>query len=210
MKTGETRLPQEMSIDELQALLNDKLQAEKELKQQERQSYEGIKENTITSLAGQAIAIHNSLKVFKETAFGDCETLYKLLQQYSSRHADGKGNFTVKSADGKIEMSLKRAELGGFDERADQGEKHIIDFVNKQFAGDVRTKKLIMSLLERKKDKLDVKLVQKLYSMENDYDDANWKEGIRLLKEAWQPSETKDYLSFKVNGKYVILDFARI
>ncbi|SIT25475.1 Protein of unknown function [Chryseobacterium ureilyticum] len=53
-----------------------------------------------------------------------------------------------------------------------------------------------MSLLERKKGSLDILLVQKLYSMEDRFEDQNWKEGIRLLKESYSYNLSKDYVSF--------------
>ena len=57
-----------------------------------------------------------------------------------------------------------------------------------------------MSLLERKKGDLDIQLVQKLYSMEDRFDDENWREGIRLLKESYSYNHSKDYLSFFKKG----------
>ena len=54
-----------------------------------------------------------------------------------------------------------------------------------------------MSLLERKKGELDIQLVQKLYAMENRFQDENWKRGIELLKESFQSSHSKDYINFE-------------
>jgi hypothetical protein len=201
---------QELSTADLQAILDERLKAEKKQREEERNSYENIKEETILNLAAQANAIHEKLKAFKEKAFADANTLYELLQQYSKRHADGKGSFTVQTADGIIKMSLKRQQLGKFDERSVQAEKHIKDFILNKFGGDADVKDMIMGILERKKGYLDINQIQRLYAMENRFDDVNWKEGIKLLKESWQPSQTKDYLMFTVDNKPIVLDFASI
>ncbi|MOA13632.1 hypothetical protein D3C78_1336930 [compost metagenome] len=96
-----------------------------------------------------------------------------------------------------------------------QAEAHIKDFIAAQFSGDPATNKLINSLLERKRGSLDIKLVQRLYAMENDFDNQNWREGIKLLKESWQASESKEYITchYKdANGEWQLinLNFASV
>jgi len=201
---------QELSTADLQAILDERLLREKEQRDAERTSYETLKSETVTKLGTRAALLHDTLKEFKELAFSEAESLYQLLQQYSKRHADGKGSFTVQNVDGSIKMTLKKQELGKFDERSVQAEKHIKDFISKKFNADDDAKDMIMGILERKKGYLDIKQIQRLYAMENRFDDPNWKEGIKLLKESWQPSESKDYITFIVNGLPVILDFASI
>lgn len=201
---------QELTTEQLQAILDQRKAEEQKQKDAERESYESLKDELVTRLGIHASALSETMKKFKEQAFGDAEALYELLQKYSKRHADGKGTFTVRNADGRVEMSLKRHQLGTFDERSVQGEKHIRDFINKRFSGDKDVLDIIMGALERTKGFLDIKQIQRLYAMEDRFDDANWKEGIKLLKESWVPTKTKDYLSFTVDGKPVILDFASI
>jgi len=198
----------ELTLEELENLLNNKKEEANVQANQKRKAYEDTKNSVIIDLCQKALGLNAALKAFKKQAFEDLGALYELLQEYSKRHSDGKGNFTVETQDGTYKIEFSRQNLGFFDERADQGERHIIDFVNSQFSGDPTTKKLITSLLERSKDKLDIKLVQKLYAMEADYQDNNWKEGIKLLKESWTPSNTKDYIRFfrKVNTAWVSID----
>lgn len=195
-----------LSTEELEELLNKRKESERLERQQKREAYENLKEETVFSLSRAAMKMHASMKAFKEKVFADMSSLYDLLQDYSDRHRDGKGNFSIESADQKFRIAFRNQEQGHFDERANQAEKHIIDFVNKRFANDPGTKKLITTLLERKKGKLDIKLVQKLYSMEDDYDDENWKIGIKLLKESWQSGGSKSYVNFETKdqeGKWV-------
>lgn len=199
---------EKLSTAELEKLLNERKAKEQDEKNANRKRYETLKEDTINSLCASAQGLEDIVTKFKIQAFGELCSLYELLQEYSKRHNDGKGNFTLENAGQTLKVEFSKQQLGYFDERANQAEKHIIDFVNKQFAGDAKTKRLITSLLERKKGKLDIKLVQKLYAMENEYDDPNWKEGIKLLKESWTPSDTKDYIRFwrKDDGVYKIIN----
>lgn len=190
--------------DELKAMLAEQTRLEAEERELKRQTYEKLKGETIDELFSCAKEINDLLTKFKEKAFRDMAALYALLQEYSNRHKDGKGNFEIESDINKI--VFKKQGKGNFDERSVQAEKHIIDFLTTKYEGDLDTKDLIMSLLERKKGDLDIQLVQKLYSMEDRFDDANWKEGIKLLKESYTYTHSKDYISFYEkddHGKWV-------
>jgi hypothetical protein len=182
-------------------MLNKRKAEETARAKEARKSYETLRESTVTSLIGRAGELHTQLMAFKALAFGEMNALYDMLQDYSRRHRDSKGNFTLTSADGTMKIRFSRQEYGSFDERAQQAEAHIIDFVNRQFSDSDSTRKLIMSLMERRKGALDVKLVQKLYAMEDDFQDEAWQTGLKLLRESWQPTDTRDYMTFHVQGK---------
>ncbi len=192
-----------LSVAELEAALAEAKKIEQEEKRQQREAYESMRNDTIAKLCTRAIRINKILSAFKKTAFSDMQVLYTMLQEYSSRHADGKGNFRIESGD--FRLSYKRQGKPTFDERSNQAEKHIIEFVNSKFNDDRDTRDLIMSLLERKKGELDISLVQKLYAMEDRFTDENWKRGIELLKESYHYSHSKDYVGFEArdeNGEW--------
>lgn len=171
---------------------NEKIAEERKKK---RSEYEELKINTIAGLGMKAANLNNKLRDFKQEAFDEMQTLYKCLQEYSSRHADGKGNFTVDND--KYKVSYKKQGKCSFDERAFQAEKHIKEFLDTRYSADNDTKDLIMQLLERKNGDLDVNLVQKLYQMEDRFQDENWIRGIQLLKESYQYTHSKDYIKFE-------------
>lgn len=187
-----------LTTEELEAELNERHQQKAIEREQKRHEYESLKSSVINELAPYADQLSANLMSFKKKAFDELETLFDLLKDYSKRHQDGKGNFKIEDENFKIQF--KRQGKGTFDERSHQAEKHIIDFLSSKYEGDVDTKDLIMSLLERKNGALDILLVQKLYSMEDRFDDNNWREGIKLLKESYSFSLSKDYVSFFKKG----------
>lgn len=203
----------ELTAEELETVLSAKRAEDNAKKSKLKQDYEALKHDLIMQLVPKAAYLSGALKDFKKEAFQSMDSLYELLCSYSKRHAEGKGNFSIE-LDNNMRISYSCQTQGYFDERSTQAEKHIIDFVNKQFADEPKTKKLITSLLERKKGHLDIKLVQKLYAMENEFEDNNWIEGIKLLKESWTDSESKSYIRFEVKmeneWKPIILDYAKL
>lgn len=201
------------TIEALEARLSAMKKAENDKKENTRKQYEDLKRDIVTKLGYDAIALNEQIAKFKTRAFADMQTLYALLQEYSSRHSDGKGNFKVEYE--KYRVSYKRQGKASFDERSHQAEKHIIDFVNSKFQDDKDTRDLVMLLLERKNDELDINLIQKLYAMENRFDDDNWKRGIELLKESYSYNHSKDYIRFEhrnANNEWepIVLQFSTI
>lgn len=184
----------ELTEKEFKLVTEHKREKERIDRERKRKVYEELRNGTIEELSPLAEELSLAIERFKSKAFTQMTALYELLQDYSSRHADGKGNYKVESKDFRI--IFKRQVKGTFDERSHQAEKHIIDFVNSKFENDADTKDLIMSLLERKKGDLDIQLVQKLYKMEERFNDENWREGIRLLKESYTCDQSKDYINF--------------
>ncbi|MEN4762672.1 MULTISPECIES: DUF3164 family protein [unclassified Chryseobacterium] len=183
-----------LSIEELEAELNARKQSEAKQREAKRSQYESLKKSVINDLVPVAEKLSDEIQDFKTKAFSELGSLFDLLKDYSKRHQDGKGNFKIEDENYRIQF--KRQGKGTFDERSHQAERHIIDFLTSKYEGDRDTKDLIMSLLERKNGALDILLVQKLYSMEDRFDDENWKEGIKLLKESYKFSLSKDYVSF--------------
>lgn len=204
-----------LSAKEIKALLVQKQEEERIEREAKKQNYEAIRNDTVERLTAKAQTIHDLLKDFKQEAFNDMGALLEVLQEYSERYATGKGNFTAMNSDGTMKIEFQCHELGHFDERSDPAKKHILDFLNSKFGGDPDTKELYSSLLQSDDNgKLDIKMVQRLYKFEDKWNDENWKLGIKLLKESWTPSQTRQYIRFeiKVNGVWqaIILDIARL
>lgn len=204
----------EMTEAELEQLLNAKKEANRQANLKKKESYLALRNATVEELIPMASALSNELRDFADLCFSNLNALYALLKDYSKRHENGKGNFEIVNEKGDMKIRFKANETWAFDERSQQAEKHIIDFVQTQFTGDAKTQKLITNLLERSKGKLDIKLVQKLYAMEDDYEDQNWREGIKLLKESWVQGRTRYYVQFEclIDGtwKPIIMDFAAL
>jgi hypothetical protein len=188
----------QLSAEELEAALAQKKENDRQERENKRINYEALKSDTIKDLAPFAASLSEMIETFRDKAFKELGTLYGLLQEYSNRHKDGKGNFQIE--DDKFKIQFKRQGKGVFDERSVQAEKHIVDFINNRFGGDDDTRDFIMLALERRNGDLDNLQVQKLYSMEDRFNYENWREGIRLLKESYSYNHSKDYISFYKKG----------
>lgn len=204
-----------LSTEELEKLLEERKAAEAAQKRQERESYESLRNETVDDLVEEASRVSIEVDCLKYEAMTRLQALAELSQEYArSKRKDWKGSFTIQNADGSRKIEYNRTRLGKFDERSLDAEHLILQFVKDRFAQDRDAQQMITSLLERKSGQLDVKLVQKLYAMEDRFDDPNWKRGLSLLQESWIETGRKDYINFSVrqdDGQYkvICLDFAK-
>ncbi|QYS89087.1 DUF3164 family protein [Flavobacterium davisii] len=164
-------------------------------KRQKQTDYESLRATVVTSLSEKATKLNKEMVEFHILAFKELGTLFELLKEYSERHAQGVGNFTAQEGNYRIKYS--RQGQASFDERAAIAEEFIKEFVSNRFKEDTDTHDLIISLLEKKNNDFDINLVQKLYKMEDRFDDKNWRKGIALLKESYNYSLKRDYILFQ-------------
>lgn len=213
--TGTINL-ENLSAEQLRQLAAEKESEEKQDRLEKRKSYEALRDQTVTEMVSVANALKESLVIFKTKVFSDLETMYKLLQEHSSRHSEGKGSFTLETADNTMKVTFRRQDNTRFDERATQAEQHILDFLTTQFGDNEPTSKLVRKLLERRKGQLDKDQVLNLISMKDDFDNENWRKGIELLQESIVPGNTKYYAQFfvKLDGSEdwtpIVMDFAKL
>jgi len=199
---------------ELMAQLNQEQELAEMEARTKRELYEQQRETTIQSLMGQALEINDIMQGFKNEAFAELRFLSEFISETTTKE-DWKGNFTIKSRDGKFKIEYSRQVLGDFDERSNEAVNLISEFVSERYQQDAPTRKLVVSLLERKNGQLDIKMVQKLYAMENEFSDEKWLKGLQLLKDSWQSGDSKEYVRFwqkdSANGwKAIKLDFASL
>lgn len=201
------------SVAELKILMEEAKRREQKEKLEKRQNYETLKDSTVLELCKKAAETSRIIEEFKKEAFEETNALIAVLREYSQRHEESLGNF--RFASGKFRVNYRRQGRPSFDEKATEGEFFIKEFVASKFQNDNDTRDLIVSLLERRKGDFDINLIQKLYKMEDRFDDENWKKGIQLIRESYSYEHSKDYITFEernANGEWVMipLNFAAI
>ena len=101
----------ELTHEEFQKITAHKREQERKEKEEKRHAYEQLREETINELGPIAEKISKEIQEFKEKSFVQLGSLYELLQDYSNRHRDGKGNFEIKNEHYKI-LFKKQFRIG--------------------------------------------------------------------------------------------------
>ena len=117
---------------------------------------------------------------------------------FAAAKKEGKGNFELLSEDGTLKVEFSVQAKKAFDERAGEAEQLLKEFLKSVIKGrNSEAYKLVSTLLERKIDgDYDIKLIQRLYKMENDYDNETWRRAIQLFKEAYKEIDSARYVRF--------------
>jgi hypothetical protein len=213
-----TKPQKDLSIAELEALLEEKRKEETAIRNQQREQYEQNRDALITELCDFATHINSQMCDLKYEAMRRLAEFRQDMLEYGSLRfgEKNKGSFEIKNDNFKISFSSNVVKT--FDERAELAEAKIKEFLRSFVKKrDMETFKLVNALLERneKSGDFDMGLINRLYKLEDNYDDLNWKEGIRLFKEAYNPSGTAYYIRFFQkdeigNWNAILLDFAKV
>lgn len=206
------------SIEQLESLLQEKRKEAQAAETKKRIAYESRRNDLVTTLGMKAATIAGMMADLKTEAMKDLLAFRELMQEYGElRYGEkNKGGFSIKNDFFRIDFSSHINKQ--FDERANLAEAKLKEFL-KSFVRnrDKKMYSMLMALLERnsKTGDFDINLINRLYQLENQFDDPNWKDAIRLFKEAYSPSGTAQYIKFSQcteTGSYdnIVLDFAKI
>ena len=207
-----------LTADQLEALLSEKRKADQAANAAKRNAYERDRESLINFLGQRALVVARHIEELKEAAMGKLPAFRALMLEYGDlrRGEANKGSFEIKNEHFKIVFSSQINKR--FDERAELAEERLKKFLTTTVKKrDLATYELVNSLLERndKTGDYDIGLINRLYKLEDKFDNKDWREAIRLFKEAYNPSGTAQYARFfrKTEAGHweaIVLDFAKI
>jgi hypothetical protein len=190
----------ELTEEQLEQMLEQKRKEKAAEREKLRTKYMSKKETLIAGLIRQAQQLNELLSSFKQEANAQLLEFTELMHEYGKLKSDGKGNFSLMSDDGNMKVKFKIQSRKSFNELAQLAEQHLRNFM--QSFVKVRNQEaytFISTILERNaKGEYDIALINRLYKMENDYDHADWREAIRLFKEAYQEIESRSYITFHI------------
>lgn len=188
-----------LSSKELEAMLKQAREAEKKEAEAKRAKYEEERDYLTTNLCLEANEAFLVMKALKCGAMLRLKEFREKMLEYGDLKGGekNKGNFQIETEQFKIVFASQVKKT--FDERSLLAEEHLKNFLNGFVKKrDQKLHKFIMGLLERnhKTGDLDIDNINRLYSMENDFDDADWKKAIQLFKESYNPTATSEYIRF--------------
>ncbi len=207
-----------LSAAELEQMLKEKKKEENALQEAKRKRYEDDRNALISDLGGFAETLVLQMLDLKRASFIQLSAFREQMLEYGSlrRGERNKGSFEIKNEDYKIIFTSQINKR--FDERAELAETKLRAFLESFIRKkDKAVYSLVKSLLEKNKaGDYDIDLINRLYKMENDFEDQNWKDAIRLFKESYNPYGTAQYVRFfkknTTNNAWeaIVLDFAKL
>jgi hypothetical protein len=151
----------------------------------------------VEKLFKQARKIEDQMLVFKALLWEEIEKYVQSLTEENGVSEGWKGNLTLTSFSGNLQVEVDVKDLITFDERLNIA-KTLIDECIKRWAGESnqRMKALVEEAFNvDKKGKVNSYLILRLTKL--DMHDEQWDKAIQLIRESIKPTSTRKYVVFK-------------
>lgn len=178
----------DLSVDEIQDLLNAKKREQKEHKMNKRAAYEGIRADLVYKIEHAVRRVTNDVHELFNFVCEETEAFRAIMGEYGALRRDTQMSYSLEEGNFRIEVRANKVKK--FDERADLAATRLIEFLTKWISDSDKGQsdpmyQLAMTLLERNKyGDLDYKSISKLYELEEDFNNEEYTEIMTLFRES--------------------------
>jgi len=189
MSTEVDKVIEQLTDEQLDALISKRQQAKKEADRLARQTYEASRDEMVKGLTHKALKLHLEMVALKSEAITKLEEFRKAAQQYGDIRSNSKGGFSLRTTDQTVMLAYERNSKSEYDERAVLAEELLKEFLeDKVKKADLQAYRTIVSLLTRNKKtgQYNPVSINSLLSIEDNYNDDRWHRAMKLFKESYQ------------------------
>lgn len=183
----------------IKAQLEAEERAEEANLQRERQSYNDMRDEFVTRTFQSLKQLSNCMQEQKQTIFEESAELDTMQQRLFKVKLDRKSR-TLTHSDGHISIKVGNRLNDGWDDSVEIGIEKVREYLA-TLATDEKSARLvnaITSLLAKdQKGTLKANKVLELEKMANESQDATFLEGLRIIKEAYRPVPTCQFVEVK-------------
>ena len=192
----------QLSPEQRKALAKEALDAENRAaseRAEQRTEYKKIVNETVVDLFCYLEKCSVQIAEFKKKAITDLSTLLSLkLDVFSNpEKIAAQRSHQFSNSDGTITIVMGQNMNDGWDDTVSEGINKVKSFIT-NLAKDEKTKKLVNTVLRllSKDDKGNLKAsrVLQLEKLAEEYDDPDFNEGVKIIKEAYRPTPSSTYI----------------
>lgn len=156
-----------------------------------------LEDDLVRRLAGSAQAIRNTLAAFKVSALDEADAFRALVaEKYGASKGGAKGNMTLRSFDGRLEMQVAVSDNLSFGPEL-QAAKALIDICVERWSegANDNIRALVNHAFQvNKEGRIDTGRVLGLRRL--DIDDAEWSRAMDAISDAVRVTSSKTYIRF--------------
>lgn len=174
----------------------DKKRREEERKRA-RENYAKLVDDEVAASLAQLSFLSEEIKTVKEAVYGNFKTVLEMKQELFGAKADGQRSHTFTTSDSKFRITLGVNTIDGYRDTVEDGISMVRDYIE-SLAKDEKTKalvKAVLRLLSRDQSgNIKASRVLQLRKMAEDSGDERFLEGVKIIEESYQPTETKRFI----------------
>lgn len=182
-------------------------QARQQKESEDRQAYKKLANDTILKVVPELKELSNRLREVKRQVYKDFQSVLELKREVFGTDGE-QATHTFTSEDGKNRIAIGYRVNDKYDDTADVGIAMVKDYL-KSLAKDTETEnlvKIINQLMSKdQKGNLKASRVLQLTKYANESNSDKFKEGVKIIQDAYKPEKTKTFVQCQVksdNGEW--------
>ena len=189
--------------EQLLAQLSEEKRQEELRVQNERESYKELVDSTVKSAVKKLQALSNEMMQVKQEVFRDFAELIATKNELFSVKVNRQSD-SFTTSDGTMNITLGNRTNEGWDDTVEAGIEKVKEYMS-SLATNEETAMLIetiMGLLSKdRKGTLKANKVLELERLAVKSQDAKFLEGIKIIKDAYRPVPTCQFISVRIKDK---------
>lgn len=180
-----------------QAMAEQSRRDEAQRAKEEREAYRSLAATTVDEFFPRLESTSNTLSKMKRLLYDTFSQVVETKRAVMGAETQGQRSHSFLSTDGTKRIIIGYYQRDGWDETVEDGIAKVRDYIS-SLAGDEETRKLvdiILDLLSRDgKGNLRADKVLQLDKYAESIQDVRFSEGVAIIKEAYRPVRTKDFV----------------
>lgn len=179
------------------AMAEQRKKEEAQRAKKEREAYRSLAATTVDEFFPRLESTSNTLSKMKRLLYDSFSQVVETKREVMGAETQGQRSHSFLSTDGTKRIIIGYYQRDGWDETVEDGIAKVRDYIS-SLAGDEETRKLvdiILDLLSRdNKGNLKADKVLQLDKYAESIQDSRFAEGVAIIKEAYRPVRTKDFV----------------
>ncbi len=178
-------------------------QARQQKESEDRQAYKKLANDTILKVVPELKELSNRLREVKRQVYKDFQSVLELKREVFGTDGE-QATHTFTTEDGKNRITIGYRTNDKYDDTADVGIAMVKEYLS-SLVRDTETEnliKIINSLMSKDKmGNLKASRVLQLTKYANESDNEKFKEGVKIIQDAYKPEKTKTFVSCQVKNE---------
>lgn len=197
-----------MTADELrefEAYKQEKAKREEaERRKQMRTEYATMVDDELRTAIPQLVELSEQIRTVKSAVFGNFDAVLRTKAEMLGLQEFSQHSHTFTTADSRMRLTLGRHTIDGYRDTVNDGIAMVKQYIQ-SLAKDDNSRALVnavLRLLSRDaQGNLKASRVLQLRKMADETGDERFQEGVRIIEESYQPTETKSYIRAEVKNE---------
>lgn len=185
-------------LEEFKAFKAEKAKQEAaEARKAQRETYQQMVDEELATAVPELRALSEQIKTVKDTTFGNFAAVLDMKAEVVGFKEEGQYSHTFTNSDSTLRITLGVNTVDGWTDMAEAGIAMVRRYLE-SLATDDKTAalvKAVMKLLSKdRQGNLNASKVLQLQKMAEDSRDEQFIEAVKIIRESYQPTETRRYI----------------